>query len=611
MRVGWRFFISLWLPLGLACATGTGSNERPEGVSGAGVGQDDDPLKVGNVPRDAGGGTVPPLAGVCGNGSRTPDEACDDANDVGGDGCSADCKAIEPGFSCYPAGEPCRPIARCGDGLVAVTEACDDANLDPGDGCSERCKVEQGSKCDGEPSVCSPTLCGDGVPEGVEGCDDGNDIPFDGCSTRCQTEPACGQGGACDSTCGDGLVLNEACDDGNQKDGDGCSAACEIEPGFSCTTADSCELQDGQCILRVSAIFRDFSASHPDFGVGCGMLVRGVVEQQLDAQGKPLLADGSQVCIQSPASFAQWYTDNAENTTTVGGLTLYENGSGGYVNRFGPAGEQFEGPVLYSNIVWGGNGGTGCGMCTPSPMGQCFDPCLPWGDTQACCADSSQTLYDGNPLFFPLDDAAALPGDTPQPAKIPEQYGYDGWPFEETVFPGAPVHNFHFTTEVVYWFKYDDTTSAVLEFNGDDDVWVFVNRQLAVDLGGPHVPEAGSVTIDGTSAARFGLTPNNVYEVRVFHAERKIAGSSFKLTLSGFNTSPSDCTPICGDGVVTLGEECDDGVNAGGYEQCAPGCVLGPSCGDGVLQEEEEDCDDGNRRDGDDCGSSCRNLMVD
>jgi cysteine-rich repeat protein len=95
----------------------------------------------------------------------------------------------------------------------------------------------------------------------------------------------------------------------------------------------------------------------------------------------------------------------------------------------------------------------------------------------------------------------------------------------------------------------------------------------------------------------------------VFHAERKVEGSSFKLTLSGFSTSRSDCTPICGDAIVTLGEECDDGVNDGGYEQCGPNCVLGARCGDGVVQE-GEDCDDGNRRDGDACGSSCRVLIL-
>jgi fibro-slime domain-containing protein len=351
--------------------------------------------------------------------------------------------------------------------------------------------------------------------------------------------------------------------------------------------------------------------SHPDFGVTCDGLVTGIVQNDLNASGVPVLADGSQACIQSASTFNEWYTDQKDNATIVGEIALYANGHGGYVNQWGPNGEQWAGPKMYTNTMYGGPGGTGCGMCTPSATGQCYDPCTPWGtgNTQACCSDVSQMFYDGNPLFFPIDNAPNALTDMRYRAKVPEQYGYTGWPWEDSVIPGAPAHDFHFTTEVVYWFKYDASTSAVLDFLGDDDVWVFVNGKLAVDLGGTHVPEAGSVTIDASSAARFGLSDNNVYELRAFQAERKVEGSSFKLTLTGFDSGRSDCTPICGDGIVTMGEECDDGVNDGGYEECAPGCVLGPRCGDGIVQA-GEDCDDGNRRDGDACGSSCRNLML-
>jgi fibro-slime domain-containing protein len=154
------------------------------------------------------------------------------------------------------------------------------------------------------------------------------------------------------------------------------------------------------------------------------------------------------------------------------------------------------------------------------------------------------------------------------------------------------VHNFYFTSEVQYWFRYDADTNATLDFLGDDDVWVFINGKLAVDLGGLHVPEEGSVTIDAQSAPAFGLEPGNVYKITVFHAEREVWGSSFKLTLSGFEATPSDCSAVCGDGILSFGEECDDGDNDGGYGECDPLCKLGAFCGDGIVNG-TEDCDNG------------------
>ena len=229
-------------------------------------------------------------------------------------------------------------------------------------------------------------------------------------------------------------------------------------------------------------------------------------------------------------------------------------------------------------------------MCTPSANGECFDPCTPWNEHQpgVLRATRRQMFYDGNPLFFPIDDAPNALNDMRYRAKIPEEYGYNGWPWEDAVFPGAPMHNFHFTTEVVYWFKYDDKTLGRARLHGRRRRLGVRQRQARGRSRRSARAEQGTVTLDARSGAK--LRPDRRQRLRDPRLPRRAQGRRLVVQAHalGFNTSPSDCTPICGDGIVTAGEECDDGINDGGYEECAPGCVLGPRCGDGIVQEDEK-----------------------
>jgi hypothetical protein len=55
----------------------------------------------------------------------------------------------------------------------------------------------------------------------------------------------------------------------------------------------------------------------------------------------------------------------------------------------------------------------------------------------------------------------------------------------------ANPHNFHFTTELHVRFQYGG--GERFNLTGDDDVWVFVNGQVAIDVGGLHKPAFASL----------------------------------------------------------------------------------------------------------------------
>jgi fibro-slime domain-containing protein len=164
-----------------------------------------------------------------------------------------------------------------------------------------------------------------------------------------------------------------------------------------------------------------------------------------------------------------------------------------------------------------------------------------------------------------------------------------------------------------YWFEFKG--GEYLDFIGDDDVWVFLNGTLAVDLGGIHIPTEGTITLDPATATKFNLTKGKVYEIALFQAERQTTGSSYKLTLGQFSRTHTICKYRCGDGIINGNEVCDDGPkNADNtYGGCTTQCTVGPYCGDGKIDGQfGEECDDGvnqtqyGQRKG--CGPGCRTV---
>ena len=98
-------------------------------------------------------------------------------------------------------------------------------------------------------------------------------------------------------------------------------------------------------------------------------------------------------------------------------------------------------------------------------------------------------------------------------------------PFYDNISSGTKRHNYGFTMKIQATFEY--VPGQYFEFFGDDDVWVFIDNKLVVDIGGQHAQVSGAVDLD-----TLGLTEGANYSFHIFYAERHTSESNFKMKTS-------------------------------------------------------------------------------
>ena len=150
----------------------------------------------------------------------------------------------------------------------------------------------------------------------------------------------------------------------------------------------------------------------------------------------------------------------------------------------------------------------------PMPL-KGYESCV---DLQMGKSDDGLWEYDSYATpahgYFPIDNANRLDSNTRNSCyKNPVTGLYTST---------GEAHNFGFCMESHASFVYQ--RGQVFDFRGDDDVWVFIDGKLRLDLGGVHEATPGSIAMD-----TLGLVEGKEYKWDFFFCERKECASSLRI----------------------------------------------------------------------------------
>ena len=379
--------------------------------------------------------------------------------------------------------------------------------------------------------------CGNGTVNSDEGCDDSNWVFGDGCSSKCLVEEgfACGtiglmgsascdrglacdtSGGApgiCGSTCTDGTVdPDEACDDGNMIDTDACSNDCLVNLGF------------GTCSINIDCV-------DAALGIECNSgiceygLEEGPCDGNEDCEGALVCDSNTDTCLIAVGNGTCTADSNCENA----------------------------------------NCNVGTGICDPTTCGNGvvagLEECDDGGTTSGDGCDASCNLESGcflqNPSFAVSQTNVGV--DSPDNALGAPQFTVAGSArlrgndtidlFFDVTLPAG-------TTVTVYAATNNNSNGRMTITESTD----------GTAFGSPS--EFNTFAANNTiEAVTYTTTSADVTHIRIARNNRRIYIDA--IIFSEFYNCDT-----CGDGIVNVGEECDDNNSTSG-DGCNDNCIVEP-----------------------------------
>lgn len=91
------------------------------------------------------------------------------------------------------------------------------------------------------------------------------------------------------------------------------------------------------------------------------------------------------------------------------------------------------------------------------------------------------------------------------------------------------THNGSFTLRGESQFVYNEASNLYFQFTGDDDVYMYINGVLALDLGGAHGRNSKTVNLNDLDPTKYGLKEGQVATFTFFYMERCSDASTFGI----------------------------------------------------------------------------------